>query len=158
MPKTGKDEPIQTRIRAKGRDIVFPSIKKGPDFLLREARLSMEQEKWSLRGIIRGLTSDPTFYGKPTRVDIEGKRPQLVLKGIFDHTGETPVDTVSLDLRGYPLQGFAFAENPLSLSNITRGFLDLEANLALQGDSLNLETRTRVKNLVLNFSREGISW
>jgi uncharacterized protein (TIGR03545 family) len=155
MPKTGKDEPLQTRIRAKGRDIVFPSIKKGPDFLLREARLSMEQEKWSLRGIIRGLTSDPTSYGKPTRVDIEGKRPKLVLNGIFDHTGQTPVDTVSLDLRGYSLQGFAFAENPLSLSNITRGLLNLKANLALKGDSIDLRTRTTVRNLVLNFSEEG---
>jgi len=155
MPKTGKDEPVQIRIRAKGRDIIFPSIKKGPDFLMREARLSMEQERWSLKGTIKGVTSDPTSYGKPTRIDIQGKRPKLVLNGILDHTGEVPIDTVSLDLRGYQLAGFAFAENPLSLSNITRGFLDLKANLALKGDSIDLKTRTTVKNLVLNFSEEG---
>ncbi len=155
MPKKGKDEPVQTRIRAKGRDIIFPSIKKGPDFLLREARLSMEQEKLSLRGTIRGLTSDPTSYGRPTRVDIQGKRPKLVLNGIFDHTGDAAVDTVSLDLMGYPLEGLAFVENPLSLSNITRGFLDLKADLALKGDFIDLKTRTTVKNLVLNFSEEG---
>jgi uncharacterized protein (TIGR03545 family) len=155
MPKIEKDEPLQTRIRAQGRDVIFPSIKKGPDFLLREARLSMEQEKWSLRGTIRGVTSDPTSYGKPTRVDIQGKRPKLVLNGIFDHTGQTPVDTVSLDLRGYPLDGFAFGENPLSLSNITQGLLDLKANLALKGDSIDLKTKTTVKNLVLNFSEKG---
>lgn len=155
MPKTGKDEPLQTRIRAQGRDIIFPSIKKGPDFLLKEARLSMEQEKWSLRGTIRGVTSDPTSYGKPTRVDIQGKRPKLVLNGILDHTGETPIDTVSLDLKGYALEGFAFAENPLSLSNITRGSLNLKANIALRGNSIDLKTITTVKNLVLNFSEKG---
>jgi uncharacterized protein (TIGR03545 family) len=115
----------------------------------------MQQEKWSLRGTIRGVTSDPTSYGKPTRVYIQGKRPKLVLNGIFDHTGQTPVDTVSLDLRGYPLDGFAFGENPLSLSNITQGLLDLKANLALKGDSIDLKTKTTVKNLVLNFSEKG---
>jgi hypothetical protein len=115
----------------------------------------MQQEKWSLRGTIRGVTSDPTSYGKPTRVDIQGKRPKLVLNGIFDHTGQTPVDTVSLDLRGYLLDGFAFGENPLSLSNITRGLLDLKANLVLEGDSIDLMTMTTVKNLALNFSEKG---
>jgi uncharacterized protein (TIGR03545 family) len=152
MPKTGKDKPVQTRIRAMGRDIIFPVIKKGPRFLLREARLSVEHKKWSAGGTIQGVTSDPVLYGKPTRVDIRGKRPKLTLKGILDHTGKTPIDTVSLDLRGYPLEGFTFSENPLSLSNINRGFLDLKANLALKGDSIDLKTMTRVKNLVLNFA------
>ena len=155
MPKTEKDKPVQTRIRAKGRDVIFQSMKKGPDFLLREARLSMEQGKLSLRGTIRGVTSDPTSYGKPTRVDIQGKRPKLALTGILDHTAATPVDTVSLDLKGYPLEGFRFSENPLSLSNITRGFLDLKANLALRGDPIDLKTRSTAKNLVLNFLEEG---
>jgi len=156
MPKTGKDQPVQTRIRAKGRDIIFPSVKKGPDFLLREARLSMEQEKWSAKGTIRGVTSDPVLYGNPTRVDIRGTRPQLALNAILDHTGKTPIDTISLDLRGYPLEGFRFSENPLSLSNIARGFLDLKANLTLKGDSIDLETMTTVKNLVLAFAeKEG---
>ncbi len=155
MPKAEKDKPLQTRIRAKGRDVIFPSFKKGPDFLLREARLSMEQEKLSLRGTIRGVTSDPASYGKPTRIDIQGKRPKLVLNGILDHTGGTPIDTVSLDLRGYPLDGFAFGENPLSLSNITRGLVDLKANLTLEGDSIDLMTMTTLKNLTLNFSEKG---
>jgi len=53
------------------------------------------------------------------------------------------------------LDGFAFGENPLSLSNITRGLLDLKANLALEGDSIDLTTMTTVKNLVLNFSEKG---
>ena len=155
MPKRGKDEPVQTRIRAKGRDIVFPVIKKGPDFLLREARLSMEQEKWSLKGTIRGVTSDPVSYGKPTRIDVQGKRPKLALNAVLDHTGKTPVDTVSLDLTGHPLEGFRFSENPLSLSTIARGFLDFTADLALKGDSIDLKTRATVKNLVLSFSEEG---
>ncbi len=155
MPNRGKDEPVQTRIRAEGRDILFPVIEKGPDFLLREARLSMEQEKWSLKGIIQGVTSDPISYGKPTRVDVKGKRPQLALNAILDHTGKTPVDTVSLDLAGHPLEGFTFSENPLSLSSIARGFLDLSANLVLKGNSIDLKTRGTVKNLVLNFSEEG---
>jgi len=155
MPKTGKDKPVQTRIRGKGRDIIFPSIKKGPDFLLREARLSFEHEKWSARGTIRGVTSDPVLYGKPTRVDIRGKRPKLTLKGILDHTGKTPVDTVSLDLKAYPLKGFKFSENPLSLSNIAGGSLDLKANLALRGDFIDLKTMTTVKNLVLGFTEKG---
>ncbi|MFQ6079931.1 MAG: hypothetical protein ACE5NJ_12485, partial [Thermodesulfobacteriota bacterium] len=106
-------------------------------------------------GTIRGLTSDPMSYGKPTRLDIQGKRPKLMVNGIFDHTGETPIDTISLDLMRYPLEGFAFAENPLSLSNITRGFLDLKANLALKGDTIDLKTRTTVKKIVLNFSQQG---
>ncbi len=155
MPKRGKDEPVQTRIRAKGRDIIFPVIKKGPDFLLREARLSMEQEKWSLKGIIQGVTSDPISYGKPTRVDVKGTRPQLALNAILDHTGRTPVDTISLDLAGHPLEGLTFSENPLSLSNIAKGFLNLKANLVLKGNSIDLKTRATVKNLVLNFSEEG---
>jgi len=67
MPKRGKDEPVQTRIRAKGRDIVFPVIKKGPDFLLREARLSMEQEKWSLKGTIRCPQCGVGSYRQDTR-------------------------------------------------------------------------------------------
>ena len=155
MPKRGKDEPVQTRIRAKGRDVVFPAIKKGPDFLLREARLSMEQEKWSLEGNIRGVTSDPVSYGKPTRIDVQGKRPKLALNAILDHTGKTPVDTVSLHLTGHPLEGFRFSENPLSLSTIARGFLDFTADLALKGDSIDLKTRATMKNLVLSFSEEG---
>ena len=155
MPKRGKDEPVQTRIRAKGRDVIFPVIKKGPDFLLREARLSMEQEKWSLKGTIQGITSDPISYGKPTRVDVKGTRPQLALNAILDHTSKTPVDTVSLDLAGHPLEGFKVSENPLSLSDITRGFLDLRANLVVKGNAIDLKTRATVKNLVLNFSEEG---
>ncbi|UCD71120.1 MAG: TIGR03545 family protein [Syntrophobacterales bacterium] len=155
MPKIERDKPVQTRIRAQGRDIIFPTIKKGPSFLLREARVSMEQKKWSLRGTIRGITSDPTSYGKPTRVAIQGIRPRLTLNAMFDHTGETPIDTVSLDLRGYALDGFTFSENPLSLANITRGFLDLKTNLALKGGSIDLKTGVTVKNLVLGFTDKG---
>jgi uncharacterized protein (TIGR03545 family) len=155
MPKTGEDEPLQTRIRAEGRDIIFPTIKKGPEFLLKEAKLSMEQEKWSLKGTIQGLTSDPVSYGKPTRVDMKGKRPQVFLEAVLDHTRETPIDTVSLDLKEYPLDGFRFTENPLSLTQIARGLLNLAANLVLQGNSIDLKTKTTVNNLVLTFSEEG---
>lgn len=155
MPKRGKDEPVQTRIRATGREVIFPVIEKGPDLLLKEARLSMEQEKWSLKGIIQGVTSDPISYGRPTRVDIKGTRPQFALNAILDHTGKTPVDTVSIDLAGHPLEGFKFSENPLSLSNIAKGFLNLRANLELKGNFIDLKTRATVKDLVLNFSAEG---
>jgi uncharacterized protein (TIGR03545 family) len=151
MPKMDKDKSVQTRIRAQGRDIIFRSIKKGPDFLLREAQVSIEQKKWSLRGTIQGVTSDPASYGKPTQVAIHGKHPRLVLNGILDHTGEKPVDTFSLDVKGYPLKGVSFAENPLSISNISRGFLDLKANLALKGELIDFRSEAKVKDLKLDF-------
>jgi hypothetical protein len=74
---------------------------------------------------------------------------------MLDHTRETPIDTVSLDLKEYPLDGFTFAENPLSLSKIARGLLNLTANLALRGNSIDLKTKTTVRNLLLTFSEKG---
>ena len=87
----------------RGRDIHFPGTTPRADVLVDSLALQGKgrcgDEVVGLEGTISGLSSNPEYSGKPTKVVIQtvGDRPVLV-QATFDGTTPTPHDTVTISI------------------------------------------------------------
>lgn len=89
-----REDPAPQRVRMAGTDVRFPKEHTLPGFLLREAQLSFflgEQPK-AYAGTLRGLTSDPALYGRPTTLDAIA--PGITAGALFDHVRPLSRDTL----------------------------------------------------------------
>lgn len=87
--------------REIGEDIVFPGIKSYPAFLAEvlaiNGRGTVAGQSFDFKGNIKGLTSDPKVYGKPTEffANAQGRNDVLV-RIISDRTKDYDQETVSI--------------------------------------------------------------
>lgn len=147
--KGEKEEPMP-RPRMKGVDVRFPITRGYPDFLLEMAEFSARPGakrlpgKFTfdrLTGELRGLTTHPALYGKPTVFRLNGSlvgesAKEVTLSGQLDHRGEPAGDRFELLIKqlrvGHPGSA-AKEESPLQL---TSAILDVNGSLSVKGDAL----------------------
>ncbi len=147
-----KPEPVP---RMVGVDVRFPIREGDPDFLLRRAEFSAqpgtagEAEKMrftKLAGEVRGLTTQPALYGKPTEFDLQGSligkiASAISLNGQLDHR-RTPVDDrIRLEVNGLKVEkgNTSSSAPPLQLVS---ALLDINGGLRARGE--DLEGRVRI--------------
>jgi uncharacterized protein (TIGR03545 family) len=130
-----KSEPKPETIeRGKGQFIKFASPNPFPDFLIRQAKLSMNVWEQDVKGDFQGLTNDPKVYGKPFNLNLAGGQndafKQFKLKLVLDRTRaeaadflETQVD--SLKIKPVPLGDWA---------TLTQGFADIGGKIDIQNE------------------------
>lgn len=128
-------EPGPRRVRRAGLTVRFPRARALPGFLLREGAVSFTLGQGAAAkqyaGTLRGLTSAPALYGKPTTFDASA--PALAVGGLLDHVRATARDTVGAVLGGVALPALAVGGLPVRLEP---GTGTMTARLALVGDSL----------------------
>ncbi len=87
--------------RFEGQDIPFQLYNNKPKFLLERLALSAAGNQADtsralrLNGLVEGITSQPSVYGKPLTFDLKALLPNANaynLTGVLDHTGEVPED------------------------------------------------------------------
>ena len=120
--------------RGKGQFIKFASANPFPDFLIRQAKLSMNVLDQDVEGDFQGLTDDPQVYGKPFNLNLAGSQneafKQFKLKLVLDRTRaeaadflETQVD--SLKIKPVPLGDWA---------TLAEGFADIKGKIDIQNE------------------------
>jgi uncharacterized protein (TIGR03545 family) len=139
-----REDPGPKRLRASGKSIRFPKERDWPKFLMQVGRLDLAIGGDSpLRGgyeaVVRGLTSDPSLYGKPTVVSTsrsaEGSAiARIDVGAVIDHVNPERVrDSAAARLQGVKLPDLDVPGLPFTLKPGT-GAANL--NFALAGDRI----------------------
>ena len=104
------------RLRAAGQTFEFPKEKDFPRFLLEQGSLDFSiggtsAVQGAYSATVRGLTSTPTLYGRPTVITASRRAAGSALAAIdvdaiIDHVTERTKDSASARLRGVKLPSF----------------------------------------------------
>ncbi len=140
--------------RGKGQFIKFTSPNPFPDFLIRQAKLSMNVWDQDVAGAFQGLTDDPKVYGKPFNLNLAGSQNETFklfkLKLVLDRTRaeaadflETHVD--SLKIKPVPLGKWA---------TLAEGFADINGKIDIQNEK-NIKGNFTVKVHGASFTQTG---
>ena len=149
-PKEEKEKPKPVP-RMKGMDVRFPITRGYPDFLLELAEFSArpDMKKASgafaferLAGELRGLTSHPAIYGKPTLLKLNGSMvgnlaKDFALAGQFDHRKTVAEDRIDLNIKELRMEQTGTPgpqESPLRLAS---ALLNVNGALKVKGESLD---------------------
>lgn len=136
-----KSEPKPEKIeRGKGQFIKFNSSNPFPDFLIRQAKFSMNVWDQDIKGDFQGLTDDPKVYGKPFNLNFIGSQNEvfkkLKLKLVLDRTQAKAVDLLetqvgSLKIKPVPLGKWATLSQGLADIN---GKINIQNEQSVKGD------------------------
>ena len=104
------------RLRASGQTIEFPKAQDFPRFLLEEGSLDFtiggaSAVQGAYAATVRGLTSTPSLYGKPTVVSASRRAAgstlgSLDVNAVINHVTSRTVDSASARLGGVKLPSF----------------------------------------------------
>jgi len=158
-PKDEKEKPT-AKPRLKGVDVQFPITLGYPDFLLEQADFSIlpgkenrKQEIFAfnrLAGQLRGLTTQPSLYNKPTTFRLEGAlagnvAKELTFSGEIDHRTELVNDRLNLNIKELNIErlGIQKKESPLQLAS---GILNINGSLGAQKEALKGQVTINVLN------------
>ncbi|MBA3444803.1 MAG: TIGR03545 family protein [Gemmatimonadales bacterium] len=120
-----RPSPGPQRLRAAGHTIEFPREKDFPRFLLEEGLLDFSiggtsAARGAYAATVRGLTSVPTLYGRPTVITANRRAAGSALAAIdvdaiLDHVTTRTKDSASARLRGLKLPSFDIPGVPFRL-------------------------------------------
>jgi uncharacterized protein (TIGR03545 family) len=120
--------------RGKGRFIKFPSANPFPDFLIRNASLSMNVQNQDIAGDFQGLTNDPKLYGKPFQLNIAGNQTdafkKFQLNLVMDRTRAETGDTLDAQVDDFKI-------NPVPFGNwatLTKGLADFKGHIEIRNE------------------------
>jgi uncharacterized protein (TIGR03545 family) len=108
--------PGPQRLRAAGHTIEFPRENDFPRFLLEQGSLDFliggtSAAQGAYAATVRGLTSTPSLYGKPTVIQASRRAGSstvdaIDIHAVLDHVTARTVDSASARLRGVKLPSF----------------------------------------------------
>ena len=156
----GQQEKPRTMPRMKGVDVRFPITGGYPDFLIEKAVFSARPDLQAepgklilsrLSGNLKGLTTQPAIYGRPTLFNLKGslaggKAKKITLSGTLDHRGRTVNDAINLTIKGLRLQPEDLPVPDKSPLELTSAHLNINSSLRAIGENLE----GRVAMIILN--------
>jgi uncharacterized protein (TIGR03545 family) len=155
LKSDSKSEPEPDKMeRGKGQFIKFTSPNPFPDFLIRQAKLSLNVWDQGVKGDFQGLTNDPKVYGKPFNLNFTGSQneafKQFNLSLVLDRTRDKAADLLetqvdSLKIKPVPLGDWA---------TLSKGFADINGKIDIQNE-LNIKGNFTVKVHGATFAQTG---
>ena len=150
-----KSEPTLEKMeRGKGQVIKFTSPNPFPDFLIRQAKLSMNVWDQDVEGDFQGLTNDPKVYGKPFTLNFIGSQneafKQLKLKLVLDRTRSEAADLLETQVNSLKIK-------PIPLGNwatLAQGFADINGKIDIQNEQ-NVRGKFKIKVHGASFTQTG---
>jgi uncharacterized protein (TIGR03545 family) len=149
-PKEEEEKPKPVP-RMKGMDVRFPITRGYPDFLLELAEFSArpDMKKASsvfafekLAGELRGLTSHPVLYGKPTLFKLNGSMADnlakdFALAGQLDHRKTVAEDRIDLNIKELRMEQARTAGSQESPLRLASALLNVNGSLGVKGEALD---------------------
>jgi uncharacterized protein (TIGR03545 family) len=149
-PKEEKEKPEPVP-RMKGMDVRFPITRGYPDFLLELAEFSARPDMKKASGVLafeklagelRGLTSHPAIYGKPTLFKLNGSMvgslaKDFALAGQFDHRRTVAEDRIDLNIKELRIEQAGTAGPQQSPLRLASALLNVNGSLGVRGEALN---------------------
>lgn len=138
-----REVPGPDRLRMAGTTVHFPKEHRYPSFLLELGRIDFavggdKALRGAYQATVRGLTTAPALYGRPTVISATRTARGSAIEGIevsavIDHLGPRPRDSVAARARGVRLPAIDLPGVPF---RVEPGVGTSELVLALQGDRL----------------------
>jgi len=160
-PKEEKEKPKPIP-RMKGMDVRFPITQGYPDFLLELAEFSVRPDMKKASGVfaferlageLRGLTSHPTLYGKPTLFKLNGSMvgnlaKDFALAGQFDHRKTVAEDRIDLNIKELRIEqaGTRDPQAQASPLQLASALLNVNGSLGVKGEALDGRVLLNVLN------------
>lgn len=127
--------------RGEGEDVRFVEYRPVPDFLIRNARVSVDVPAGEIAGEVRNITPDQEILGAPLIFRFSGERLQglqaVKLFGELDHVRPgRATDRATLQISGYQVKKLVLSDSedlPIALENAVA---DLELRAVLGENSL----------------------
>jgi uncharacterized protein (TIGR03545 family) len=149
-PKEEKEKPKPVP-RMKGMDVRFPITRGYPDFLLELAEFSARPDMKKASGVfafeklageLRGLTSHPAIYGKPTLFKLNGSMAgnlakDFVLAGQLDHRKTVAEDRIDLNIKELRMEQAGTAGSQESPLRLASALLNVNGSLGVKGEALD---------------------
>ncbi|MFH1920955.1 MAG: TIGR03545 family protein [Planctomycetota bacterium] len=129
-------------VRSRGVDVVFPSVRPEPDFLIRSLALDgqgqLGHHQFQFSATAAGITTQPQVYGQPVvlKAQVDAGTP-LQLEAVLDHTGETPHDRITINLPGIKQPERVLGRPGQLAVTVSPGSTHLWVSLDLEGDALS---------------------
>jgi uncharacterized protein (TIGR03545 family) len=138
--------PGPQRLRAAGQTIAFPRENEFPSFLLQQGKLDFSiggrsAVQGAYAATVRGLTSTPSLYGRPTVITASRRAAGSALASIdvgavIDHVTARTRDSASARLRGITLPSFEIPGVPFRVEPGT-GSSSLDFTMKGGGDRIS---------------------
>jgi uncharacterized protein (TIGR03545 family) len=158
-PKEEKEKPKPVP-RMKGMDVRFPITRGYPDFLLELAEFSARPDMKKASGVfafeklageLRGLTSHPAIYGKPTLFKLNGSMAgnlakDFVLAGQLDHRKTVAEDRIDLNIKELRMEQAGTAGSQESPLRLASALLNVNGSLGVKGEALDGRVLLNVLN------------
>ncbi len=146
-----RQRPGGRRVRRAGTTIDFVDPNSLPDFLLRDADVSLSlgndfgpaQGEYTLE--LGDLTTAPSLLGRPAtfrlvRAASQAAAPSIEVSGLLDHTGSTPRDVINVRSDAVRLPQFSLPGIPLAL---VPGSAATQLRFELRGDNISASWTVR---------------
>ncbi|MCD6569382.1 MAG: TIGR03545 family protein [Deltaproteobacteria bacterium] len=149
-----KDSEVVKPIRARGVDVRFKEHEPMPDFLIRQAKTSLQLSSGNLSGKIKNITPDQDVLGAPLSFAFSGdslKGVQSVkISGTLDHVvPSSSKDTISLYAKGYQINDAVLSDSDKLPITLKKGLLNLDALIVISGEGFRAKGKARLKSAQL---------
>ncbi len=133
----------EKRFRLAGKNVEFKEYNPYPDFVIQNAKLSLNAFDSKIAGNLKDYSDNQKIYGKPLKISFNSKNGKMFrtfdLNSTFDRTTNTARDTIKLNIAGlkakdYDIKNYIkFTDNQLNIigdikilnENKLNGFLKL---------------------------------
>jgi uncharacterized protein (TIGR03545 family) len=141
-------------MRGRGVDVRFKEHSPLPDFLIREAKASVELQAGNLAGMIKNITPDQDILGTPLIFEFSGKKMKgfdsISIEGAMDRViPSRSKDTVDAKIVGYEARDVTLSDNPELPVNLEHGRADLQLSGLISGDKIAANLTAGVKSISL---------
>ena len=166
MPKKTDKVEKKKPERLKGQTIHYANRHGYPEFLIERAHLSGQTGSTEdapgliLQGDASGINSQPWVYGKPTEVNLSGRKGDgrsIHLLATLDHVQDIARDRFEVNMDRVSLNNVSIQESAYLPSKIQKGVAAIQAIADFEGDRFDISLNVTASNLGFDFSSMNTS-
>ena len=150
--------------RFAGKDIHFPFHRRYPEYLIRRVVLSGTTAGGdtsrgnTLEGVVTGLTTQPSVYGRPTRLKIKFGKNQgnkYALRAVFNHVGKVAQDSIWVSAKDFKMGQIKLKESTLLPHAMHAQKGDLNFSGVFVGDGMSISGRLQASPVKFSYRQEN---
>ncbi len=149
-------------LRGKGVDVRFKEYSPLPDFLIRQAKASVELDAGDLKGQVENITPDQDMLGVPLTFEFSGERMKRIssvkITGALNHVVPSRgKDNIDISVKGYNIRDITLSDRPGWPITLKSALADLQLRGLLTNDKIDANLATNLTSVRLITRPEGSS-
>ncbi len=162
--KDEKDESVEVKPRAQGRDIIFVKAKRLPGFVLAKSEFSVTglekaaanrlSQRYEVK--LEDINSAPRLWGKPTHVNINGQFREFIMSRadldlLWDYTTDVPKDRYRASVQRLKADDWTVGIPKVFPLKMESAHADIKTELKFEGDQMSWVNRIEFSDVKWDF-------